>query len=347
MGVETARAARCGIGTMIVRHTSADMSSRTFQELLATGKLPTPTGVALQILDLVEDPDTTAESLARVIECDPALSGRMLKIANSPLVGSSRQIASVFRAVVLLGFRSAASIALGVTLVSGSRTGSCKEFDYDQFWSNALARGVAARHIVSVLKNFAPDEAFTCGLLSQVGRVAMASAKPEVYSEAMRLVGDGVPLHLAERELVGIDHDQLTSLLLGEWHMPGLFREAVLAQGAPDDSEIDPQSRAAQFATVLHLSGAIADVITDPAIHVERLAKITREAYRAGIRPDRFYEMFDEISSAWSEAGHVFEIPTTSSLSMADIYTRVADNREAVSQRENDDVPDRDARGAA
>ena len=139
----------------------------------------------------------------------------------------------------MLGFRTVASLALGLSLVTENQKGTCSEFDYDEYWSKSLGRAVAARHIAKLLK-FSPDEAFTCGLLSQIGRLAFAGAYPDRYAQALSVVGEEADdLCEFERELFGLDHNGLTSEMMADWHLPKLFREAVLAQEQPDASGLE------------------------------------------------------------------------------------------------------------
>ena len=120
-----------------------------------------------------------------MIKSDPALSLQLLKIVNSPVAGVGPKVGSVVRATVLLGFRTVSSLALGLSLVSDNRRVACAGFDYDAFWSGSLARAVAASHLARVLKTCSPDEAFTCGLMCQIGRLAFVCAYPQRYARLL------------------------------------------------------------------------------------------------------------------------------------------------------------------
>lgn len=312
------------------------MTTEAYQRIKATQKLPSPTGVVLEILRLTEDKETTVETLAAVVEKDPALSSQLLKVVNSPLAGMPRQIASVSRATALLGFRTVAGVALGVSLVSRNRSGACAGFDYDAFWSESLGRAVAARHFARHLKAFAHDEAFTCALLSRIGRLAFATVYPGGYTDALAVLGDDADgLNEIECELFGIDHNTLTVEMMGDWHLPEIFRTAVMAQEAPDAGNLEPESRVHRFARLLQLSGGIAEILVASTIDREILATVTTQASRLETKPDIFQQVFDSIREEWRDAGRIFSIPTRNVPTLAEIYTRCAWQRAGLLKAED------------
>ena len=126
--------------------------SKRFDELKATGLLPLPTGVAMEILRLTQNEGSTIKQIAQTIQADPALTGRTLKFANSAHAGARKPIASVSEAVVRLGMRTVGTLSLGFSVLSSSRRGPCAGFDYDGFWSNSLVMGIAAKTLCGPTK---------------------------------------------------------------------------------------------------------------------------------------------------------------------------------------------------
>jgi HD-like signal output (HDOD) protein len=120
------------------------MLHEQFEELKNSGKLPTPSGVGLRILVLTRSEDCSLDDIAKVVQADPALTGRILKLANSALAGGLQPATHVREAGVRLGLRTVCSVALGFSLISGNRTGRCAGFDYDAHWSWSLASAVSA-----------------------------------------------------------------------------------------------------------------------------------------------------------------------------------------------------------
>ncbi len=300
------------------------MSSAAFQTIKGLHRLPSPTGVALRILELAQNEETTVDEIAAAVESDPAIASHILKMVNSASAGMPRRIASVRRAVGLLGARAVKGLALGFSLLSGHRKGTCLAFDYDLFWSESVARAVTARHLVRGLDGFAPDEAFTCGLLCQIGRLALATAFPKRYADAILAAESDNPASLIEieRSTFSIDRNELAAEMMADWHIPEVFCEAVRAQGAPDSGNLEPDSPVCRFAHVLHLTAPIALILTQPTTYRDTLSTLANDAAGLGITPYLCHEMLDAISPEWTEVGAVLCIKTRQVPPLAQIYAQ-------------------------
>lgn len=163
-----------------------------FEELKSSKNLPSPTGVALEIIRLTQDSSIDLEDLSRPIHSDPVLSGRLLKIANSAVNGSMPKVLSIRDALLRVGTKALADLALSLSILDNNRLGICIAFDYDAFWRTSLLRGIAMQQITaqrlsdgknSLLK---PEEAFSVGLLSEIGRLALAQIHPQLYAECLK-----------------------------------------------------------------------------------------------------------------------------------------------------------------
>ena len=176
------------------------MIKKKFDELRLTGALPSPSAVGLRILEITKDDDYDQDELTRTIMADPALSGRIIKVANSALNDGGAAVESVPQAAMRLGSKAVRSIALGFTLISDNRSGAADSFDYDKYWSQALATAVSANFLAFELGTFEAAEAFTCGLLADIGSLALASVHPERYSSILIAAPDAAPAQVAELE---------------------------------------------------------------------------------------------------------------------------------------------------
>ena len=306
------------------------MSRAVYEKMKKTCQLPSPTGVALEILRLADNEETTIDAITSAVESDPAISARMLKVVNSPLCGVSRTISSVSSAIRLLGLATVKSLALGFSLLSNNRSGPCQAFDHEAFWGESLARAVTARSVVGHLRTFAPDEAFTIGLLSQMGRLALATAFPEAYAHALSLVqGDEADtLTKIEGEVFEINHNELTAEMMADWKLADIFRDAARRQDLVVPPDEESKSRASQLARILHLAGSVASVITQVTVYRDSLTALVNEANRLGIKPDVFPQMFDEIGVEWRDAGKIFSLSTREVPALAEIYTRSHSRRD-------------------
>jgi diguanylate cyclase (GGDEF)-like protein len=228
-----------------------------FEDLKQSGRLPSPGGVALKLLELANRDDVTSGELARVLQGDPSLAGRVLKIANAAVTGS-RPVVAISDAVVRIGFRSVRQLAVGFSLMERCQSGDCTGFDYARYWSHSLATAVAAERIGRDARSIPADECFTLGLLHDVGSLALATLYPREYSNLLAdpAARDETRRRELERAAFFACSRELTGMMLREWGVPPPLVEAVLLRGQRDEQR---DARTQRLADLLHLAVLIAD----------------------------------------------------------------------------------------
>ena len=186
--------------------------------------------ITIKIIELVEDPTSTAQDLHSVISNDPALCSRILKVVNSAFYGLPRQIGSINRAIVLLGLNAVKNIAIAASLTKLFRGGDlCPSFSARDLWIHSIATATCCKLICDEMKLGLPDEAFLAGLIHDIGIMvemqAMRDKLVEVFSN-MEYDDDGNPItNLCELEekFCGADHTAFGSGLCEVWKFPKSF----------------------------------------------------------------------------------------------------------------------------
>jgi two-component system cell cycle response regulator len=287
----------------------------SFHELKAAERLPSPSGTALAIMRLVQKDDATVEQLAELVKVDPALTARILSFANSAAFGARRPIASVIDAVIMIGMQSVRNFALSLSLVSKNRAGHCSGFDYDAYWAQALAMAVAIAAITARERTVSPEDAFTLGLLSDIGRLALATAWPDSYGECLNS-SQGDDLLNLERERFAVDHNQLTLMLLLDWGLPSILLDALKLSFEAFTNET---SRTARLARQLAFARQLArHCIADDQYRAVLLPGLQQEATERDLEDDVLNQMIDDISHQWHEWGKLIEINTDVRLEFSD-----------------------------
>lgn len=277
----------------------------------------------MEIVRLASDREVSLNEIATVVETDPGLASRLLRYINSPLAGVSRQVTSVSHAVVFLGAEVVKAVAL-CSLLSPSAKMACAAFDYEAFRSESVARAVVLRHLAHKLKNYSPDEAFTCGLLSQIGRLGLAMAYPTTYEHVLSLVtqDDRRRLSEVEREVFDIDHNELAAEMMADWHLPTVVCDAVRWQDSPDEHGGDRGSTMALLTKMLNLSGPLSSILTEARIDGDTLAAAIAQANRLGVRPDVFAQVLDSINIEWCALGTILGVKTRKVPPFAELYVQ-------------------------
>ncbi|HZT79846.1 MAG TPA: HDOD domain-containing protein, partial [Gemmataceae bacterium] len=314
-----------------------------FDELKATNQLPSPTGVALAILRLAESDRTTALDIAQALQADPALSGRVLKIANSAYSGRTRPAASVREAVTQLGVRLVRNVALGFSLISQHGRGACRGFDYAGFWSRSLATAVAAQAASHHTGRIAPAEAFTCGLLAQVGRLALASVYAEDYSEVLARADahDPAALGRLERDRFATDHNELTAALLADWGLPAPCIFAAQHHEDPAASGRAEDDRTQALARLLDVAARMAAVcVADGEGRAARVPDLFAAGEQIGIPTTELIGLCDRVAGEWQEWGHILQVDTRAVPPFAALAERARGVKDLADDEPADDAAD-------
>jgi len=270
-------------------------------------RLPSPRGAALALLHLSQDEHASAGDVARVAQADPALTGRLIHAANS----AAPRIGSIMPAVLRLGFTATRQIALGFSLVNDYRRGACGRFDYKAFWTGSLLRGLAARAIAARLRTGDPQEALACGLLAEIGRLALATAQPAAYGELLAAHGQrGARLRTAERDRFAIDHAALASALLVRWTLPPGLVAAVDGYYAPPVDADGPDRPVRRMAWTLVLAETVARAAAAPAGEREAWTHLALDgAARLGADAAMLEEVAGEVALEALSWAPLLELP--------------------------------------
>ena len=195
------------------------MASRYTQELFALSAQP---AAAEQVLRLVGSPRSSAADLARVVETDPALSARVMRLANSPYYGIPRRVSSTQHAIVMLGFDTVRGLAVSAAM---SLLDGRPELGPDGFWRHAVTTAATCATIAKRIG--APEaDAFSVGLLHDLGTVLLHRRDATKFAEASTQPSMS-QIVAAEIAAFGITHGQIGSEALDAWGFPRPFVEAV------------------------------------------------------------------------------------------------------------------------
>src|SRR5215208_1806687 len=178
--------------------------------------------ITAKIIATVEDPKSTPAHLHKIVAHDPALVTRILKVVNSAFYGLPGQIASVERAIVLLGLNAIKNIAVAASLGQLFRGGKlCEGFVPKDLWTHCIAVGVTARELARQMKLPIADEAFLAGLIHDTGMLVGLQVWPDKLKEACELARTTErDFCEIEREVTGVDHQQLGQGLAELWKFP-------------------------------------------------------------------------------------------------------------------------------
>ena len=268
---------------------------------------------------MLQRDDYRIEELVRLVKSDPAIAGELLKFANAASFGHTNPIVSLPQAVTVLGARQLRAIVIAFSVLNNNRVGNCPQFNYEKFWSRALATAISAQALAACAKVDA-EENFTAGLLCGLGELALASTFPERYSEIISKSDNRHDRTELEREAIGSDHREVSAtLLLTEWRLPLELVTAIYHCEDPDEADLQDGSRIQVISLSLHVALAFADVcVAGDETRGMLLLNLYTQAARLGISQALAKSMAEDIITKWQEWGRFLKIQTQEIISIDD-----------------------------
>ena len=217
----------------------------------ALDDLPSHRPVAAKVIAEADDHRSDARSLGRTLSYDPALTAKVLRLANSAYFGLSGKVAQPAFAVTVVGFSTVRSLAVsamaGLEDVPEALAG---------FWDRSVMTAVAAAELAPRLRAGAPD-AFSTGLLARLGQALLVRCDPEEYPRLVGGAQDREELLAAETRRYGVTHTRVSAEALAAWAFPDELSEAM--------AQVDRPGWASPLATSVRLGLELSERISNPA----------------------------------------------------------------------------------
>jgi len=267
--------------------------------------LPSLPAVVMQVIEASKDPDIGLAEVSDIIRADPALSAKLLKIANSPLYSLRRTIHNLREALTLLGLNASLTIALSFTLVKSLKDE--QENDNDLYWRRSLLSATVARHMGFKLGLSNLEDLFLTSLLQDIGVMVLECTNNNFYDSE----NDNVFTHNQkiehENKVLSVDHALVGAWLLQSWHLPVKLYEAVLHSHQARIHRADA-SESELFQQCINIAGNIADIwLNDNQSELLRESLVPIEMI-LDISDDEFAEFIDDINTMMPDVSNMFEL---------------------------------------
>jgi putative nucleotidyltransferase with HDIG domain len=274
---------------------------KTMAKVTEIGSLPE---ITTRIVQIVEDPKSTAHDMHEIVRSDPALAAKVLKVVNSAFYGLPSQISSLDRAIVMLGLSAVKNIALAASLSRLFRPGALSErFAVRDLWTHCISVGVCTRMIAEASFGQA-EEAFVGGLVHDVGLLVEYQLFPDKLREVSnRCEASTQNFLIAEREIIGADHTVFGATIAARWKFPLSLRNAITFHHDP--STLRPEYKrvltAIQVADTICCQNQVGFFLTAATqeVNEEQLAAI-------GISSEKLGSILEVLPEKVSESERIF-----------------------------------------
>ncbi len=192
--------------------------------------------VASKLLQILDKDDVPQDEIVRLIQSDPSLSIKVLRIANSPIYGSRFDITSVSQAVMLIGFKKLSNLVLSVSIFSKFWLASRKDAIpiMNKFWWHSTTTAVLTQKIVSRANTRFRDNEFLGGLLHQIGTLGLIQYDFNKYKTTFDLVLNNKMTNIeAENEVFGISHIEIGHRIAQNWMLPEEITNVIANYSTP------------------------------------------------------------------------------------------------------------------
>ena len=274
--------------------------------------LPTLPPIAVKILEVASDENSSRTEITRLIETDQSLTSKILRMANSAFLGVSKEVTTVDRATALLGLEFVRSMALSILVVNTFESDGHEDFNMVEFWHHSFACAIAGELLAKKLNYPRPEEAFVAGLLHDLGKLVLFRWNPDLYESIVRTAKETHSSLLQQEEAqLGIGHTKVAKILMEGWKFPDLLVSAAWLHHQPvAEFGSDPSSQLpliVKYANSLchlrrfgHSGSGVGD------LNLKHMLRATE------LSDPELYELSMEVFKRFEEVSHYFDWENTS-----------------------------------
>ena len=259
---------------------------------------------AVKILQLSDKDEVNIEILSKLISRDPALAGRLLKISNSASFGISHKVTNIHKAVMILGMTAVKCLVLSAAIFDPFKLSKKLRIDIKGFYGNIISVATTCRKLAETCGYKNPGDAFTCGLLYEIGMLFLMQNYPLEYKTVLDRAMISGDLLGEEKKAFGIPHTEAGRLIAAQWKLPEDFVSAIgnhHSFGYKDSQQLDDIMR---LAVALSL-----DYSVGPEIGLEeKIAKISSISTRLDVNNAQLDEITVTTISETLEFARALEI---------------------------------------
>lgn len=273
--------------------------------LASCTNLPSLPAVVINIIDASKDPDIGLTDIADILRVDPALSARILMIANSSMYARRREVNNLNEALSLLGLNATLNIALSFSLVKSLSNSADHKYNYDKFWKRSILAATIARQIgVELgLKNL--EDLFLAGLLQDIGILAIDCSTFDCNEDSCNSTHK--ERITCEINRLGVDHADIGAWLLESWNLPEKLYKAVLCSHTLYSKPATTSDEEILFQCI-SLSGRLTDIwFEDNRKEAIEKNLISTKTF-LGFNREKFYQFIEDINQSLPEISNLFEI---------------------------------------
>ena len=210
---------------------------KTIKVLSSIRNLPSVPAITYEVSKLLNNSKTSASDLGDVISRDQGLVTKILTVANSPLYGLPRRVATIDFAIVILGFDHIKHIVIALSMLESFRSSQKDNWDSQSYLNHSLFTASAAKRVADEMGYAKPGEVFTAGLLHDIGVILIQKYFNKEFNLICEMVESQQMLYLkAEEKMLGLTHQEMGQYLMNQWNFPESLGDSIAHHHRPSES---------------------------------------------------------------------------------------------------------------
>ena len=286
--------------------------AKIYKKIQTISKLSTLPVIAAKVISMVENPNTTASELGRVISADQALTSRILRLANSAYYGFPRKISTLTLAIVVLGFSTLKDLVLSVSILQNFKSDKEHElFNPAVFWEHGFTVAIASKLIAEDMKLSVKGEAFVAGLWNVIGFLVLFEYFHDEFNQVISVAREErINILEAEKKVLGVTHAVVGGWLAESWHLPDVLYQAITYHHTPLQTNIKSQKN---LAAVVYLADLLSAMVGKNLplekyknLDMEKVNLIKQKLFPVSQRKVEFY--LEKLQLELDKAADFFEL---------------------------------------
>ncbi len=255
--------------------------------------------IYMKVEQVLSDPNSSNIQLARIIEEDPALTARLLRLANSAFYGFAAKVEEVNQAITVLGTQQLRELVLACSVLKAFENMPDYLINMELFWRHSIACGVVARALASLRHESNVERYFVAGLLHDIGRLILLMELPKAMGKIFQQARqDQKPLFLMERQTLGFHHARLGGILLKHWKLSPRLIEGITFHHAPSSAQSYPVD-----AAIIHISDLVANAMQMGSSGEQYVPKLSPKAWtKLSLGSDVITDVLDTLHEQYADA---------------------------------------------
>lgn len=201
-------------------------------------ELPTLPSIVYELSRVINDPMSSTNDVEKIMANDMSLTAKVLKLVNSAYYSIPGGVSSLSRAIAYIGFDTVNQLVLGASILKALETKGPQRFDMNEFWKHAIGVGIASETIAKFVNHPTASDLFTCGLVHDMGKVALYTIEQEAMLSIVTKASEGGMTYCdAEAALDICPHTKIGQMLSAKWKLPIHIQHTIAYHHAKDPNQ--------------------------------------------------------------------------------------------------------------